>query len=94
MTAAEILKRELQDGWTAKKITATGAETKSVTTKACKLGRLLPLLGITVIPKDNTTALWDGVTNTGLDVSRTPIAVNTSLKLTFDGAGDCWVLYK
>jgi len=94
MTAAEILKREIQDGWKAKKITAAGAETKAVTTGPCKLGRVLPLLAINVVPKDDTTALWDAITSTGLDVSHTPVAVLTALNLTFSGAGDCWVLYK
>lgn len=94
MTAAEILDRELKQGWKAKKITATGAETKAVTTGPCKLARLLPLLSINVTPKDDTTALWDVVTSTGLDVTHSPVAVETSLNLTFSGAGDCWVLYK
>jgi hypothetical protein len=91
----EILRRELTQGWTAKLITAPGgALTQAVTTVPCKMARLLPVGGVTVIPKDDTTALWSGVTNVGLDVTHSPINVASKLNLTFDQAGTCWVIYK
>lgn len=96
----EIQELELIKGWTAEKITATGAETKTVKSSAGKVARVLvDTSDITVILKDNTTAKWipmdkSGVNSSDNDFSSSPIQCNTSIKLTFSGAGDAWIIYK
>ncbi len=84
-----------QAGWTPVKVTATSNVTMTAYAAPCRFGWLRVLGAINVIPKDNTTAVWDAVTAAlDLDISRTPIKIATSLKMTFSAAGSCWVLYK
>ena len=94
MTDDEVLNR-VYDGWKAVKVTSGGAETVAVTTGQCKLGKVLTLGAINVIPKDDTVALWDAiVAAVPLDIGSTPIAVRKSLNLTFSALGSAWVFYQ
>ena len=79
--------------WKAEKITATGAETKTVHTGSCLLAQMYVTSAVNVTPKDNATAVWGIVNNATKDFSNCPIRIRTSLKLTFAGAADCWVIY-
>jgi hypothetical protein len=92
----ELLEQELVQGWTAAKITAAGAETKTVKATAGKVARILVVTGaITVTPVNGSTAAWDALTNAAeLNLTGTPMTFSTSIKLTFSGAGDAWILYK
>lgn len=92
----EILENELITGWTAAKITAAGAETKTVKATAGKVARILVVTGvITVTPVDGSTAAWSALTNAAeLNLTGTPMKFSTSIKLTFSDAGDAWILYK
>jgi len=92
----EILENELTNGWTAAKITAVGAETKTVKSTAGKVARIKIVDGgITVTPVDGTIPAWDGLTSVvELDLGGTPMTFATNIKLTFDGAGSAWILYK
>jgi len=85
-----------RNGWKAEKITAGAAETKTVHAGRCLLGRLAVATAvITVTPKDDATELAEAQTNAAvLNIGLTPIRIETSLKLTFSGAGDAWVIYK
>lgn len=92
----ELLEQEMAAGWTAEKITAAGAETKTVKATAGKVARILVVTGaITVTPVNGSTAAWDALTNAAeLNLTGTPMTFSTSIKLTFSGAGDAWILYK
>jgi len=92
----ELLEQELVQGWTAAKITAAGAETKTVKATAGKVARILVVTGaIAVTPVNGSTAAWDALTNAAeLNLTGTPMTFSTSIKLTFSGAGDAWILYK
>ena len=83
-------------GWTAVKVTATGEQTKTVKATGGKVARIKVLDGgITVTPVNGSTAAWDALTNAAeLDLTGTPMAFSTSIKLTFSGAGNAWILYK
>ena len=92
----QLLEQEIAAGWTAAKITAAGAETKTVKATAGKVARILVATAvITVTPVDGSTAVWSALTNTAeLNLTGTPMTFSTSIKLTFSGAGDAWILYK
>ena len=92
----EILEQEVVSGWTASKITATEAQTKTVKATAGKVARIkVSSAEITVTPVDGSTAAWDALTNAAeLDLTGTPMKFSTSIKLTFSAAGDAWILYK
>lgn len=92
----QILEKELVDGWTAKLITATGTETKTVKATAGKVARIRVVDGaITVTPTDGTNAAWGALTNAAeLDLGGTPMQFTTSIKLAFSAAGSAWILYK
>lgn len=81
-------------GWISELITASGAETKTVLADAGMVALIKVNGAYDVTLKDDTTAKWAAVNNTSLDVSACPIACNTSIKLTFGGAGSAWVVYK
>ncbi len=91
----EIMEAEFA-GWTADKVSAASAMTVTVYTGRCTLAWLRVLTGaITVIPKDNATALFDEVTSAAdLNLSFCPLKVGTSIKLTFSGAGTVWVIHR
>lgn len=93
---AQILEQNVAAGWTAAKITAAGAETKTVKATAGKVARIKVLDAvITVTPVNGSTAAWDALTNAAeLDLTGTPMSFNTSIKLTFSAAGNAWILYK
>lgn len=93
---AQILEQETVSGWTALKVTASGAETKTVKATAGKVARIKVLDGaISVTPVSGSTAMWDALTNAAeLDLTGTPMSFPTSIKLTFSGAGSAWILYK
>lgn len=92
----ELLEQEVAIGWTAAKITAAGAETKTVKATAGKVARILVATSvITVTPVDGATAAWSALTDAAeLNLTGTPMKFSTSIKLTFSGAGDAWILYK
>jgi len=92
----EIMEKEIVIGWTATKITATGVETKTVKATPGKIARIKVVTGaITIIPKNGTTAIWDAIDNTAeFNQVGSPIQCNTSINLTFSGAGDAWIIYK
>jgi len=92
----QLLEQEVATGWTAAKITAAGAETKTVKATAGKVARIKVLDGgITVTPVNGSTAAWDALTNAAeLDLTGTPMSFPTSIKLTFSAAGSAWILYK
>lgn len=93
---AQILEQNVAAGWTAAKITAAGAETKTVKATAGKVARILVATAvITVTPIDGATAAWDALTSAAeLNLTGTPMTFITSIKLTFSAAGDAWILYK
>ena len=93
---AQILEQNVAAGWTAAKITAAGVETKTVKATAGKVARILVVTGaITVTPVNGSAAAWDALTNAAeLNLAGTPMTFGTSIKLTFSGAGDAWILYK
>ena len=93
---AQILEQNVSAGWTAAKITAAAAETKTVKATAGKVARILVVTGaISVTPTNGSTAAWDALTNAAeLDLSGTPMTFSTSIKLAFSGAGSAWILYK
>ena len=84
------------NGWTATKVSAASNTTQTVYTGRCTFAWLRVLTAIiTVTPKDNTTAIFDAITSAAeLDLSHTPLKVETSLKLTFSAGGTAWVVYK
>jgi len=92
---AQILESEIL-GWTAAKITAAGAETKTVKATGGKVARIIVVTGvITVTPVDGSTAAWSALTSASeLNLTGTPMKFSTSIKLTFSDAGDAWILYK
>jgi hypothetical protein len=95
----EILENELITGWTAELITATGAETVTVKATAGKVARIKVVDAvITVTPINGSNAMWAALTNAAeLDLTGltgTPMAFDTSIKLTFSAAGTAWILYK
>lgn len=73
-----------------------GIRTKAVTASRCRMGILKVLTGsITVTPKNDTEAVWDGVASTAdLEIQPCPIEIGSALKLTFSADGSAWVLYK
>lgn len=92
----EIFENELSAGWTVAKITATGAETKTVKATPGKVARIyVETNGITVTPMNGLVAAWDVLTDAAeLDLSGTPVAYTTSIKLAFSAAGSAWIIYK
>jgi len=93
---AQILETEIVSGYVAAKITAAGAEVKTVKATPGKVARIKVITGaINVTPTDGVTAVWDALTNAAeLDLGGTPMKFSTSIKLAFDGAGTAWILYK
>jgi hypothetical protein len=94
LKTTEILLQNVEQGWTSELITAAGAETKTVKTSAGKVAYLKVNGAYDVTMKDNDTAKWAAVNNTHVDLSGCPIAFGTSIKLTFGGAGNAWIIYK
>lgn len=96
--ATEILENYIATGWTAVNVAVSAGGEQTATVKATpgQLALLHVVTGaITVTPKNNTLAIWDAVASTAdLNLTRTPIQFGTSLKLTFSGDGNAWVLYK
>lgn len=90
----EIMEENIAGGWTSEKITATGAETKTVKSTAGKVAMLNVVDAEDVTLKDNDTAVWEVVNNATVDWSNCPIQCDTSIKLTFGGAADAWIVYK
>jgi hypothetical protein len=92
----EIMEQQFDQGWTALKVTAAGAETKTVKATAGKVARIKVLdADIAVTPVNGSTAAWDAITNAAeLDLTGTPMSFPTSIKLTFSKAGNAWILYK
>ena len=90
----EILENNIQQGWTAELITASGAGTETVKATAGKVAMLKVNGAYDVTLKDNATAKWAVVNNTTQDWSNCPIQCDTSIKLTFSGAGSAWIVYK
>jgi len=86
----------LTDGWHVEKVTADDAETIEIFGDSCLLGGIfVETPDITVTPKDGTDALWVAMTSLlGLHNFYHPIAVATSLQLTFSAAGSAWVIWK
>ncbi|KNY26330.1 hypothetical protein [Pseudobacteroides cellulosolvens] len=89
----EILEN-INKGWTSVLITATAAETKTVKTSAGKVAKILVNGNYNVTLNDDTTAKWAAINNTSVDFSNCPIKCDTSIKLTFSGAGSAWIVYK
>jgi len=90
----EILQDNMQEGWTSELITASGAGTEIVKTTAGKVAYIKVNGVYDVTLKDDATAKWAVLSNTSQDFSFCPIACNTSIKLTFGGAGNAWIIYK
>ncbi len=90
----QILEDQYGTGWKSEKITATGAETKTVKATAGKVAMLFVTSAQNVTLKDATTEMWGAVNNTTFDWSGCPIQCNTSIKLTFGAAADAWIIYK
>ena len=84
----------MEQGWTSVLITAAGAETKAVKASAGKVAYLKVNGAYDVTLKDGTTAKWAVVNNTSIDLSGCPIQCDTSINLTFGGAGNAWIIYK
>lgn len=91
----QLMEEEAQ-GWTAAKITAAGAETKTVKATPGRVARILVVDGgINVTPMDGAAAAWDALTNAAeLNLTGTPMRFTDSIELAFDGAGSAWILYK
>jgi hypothetical protein len=81
-------------GWMSELITADGAETKAVKATAGKVALLKVNGAYDVTIKDGATAKWAAVNNASLDVSACPIQCDTSINLTFGGAGSAWIIYR
>jgi len=90
----EILENNLDKGWNSVLVTASGTTIETVKSIAGKVARILVNGAYDVTLKDNTTAKWAVINNTGIDFSNSPIQCNTSIKLTFGGAGSAWIVYK
>lgn len=90
----EILEDNVQEGWTSEKITATGSETKTVKSSPGKVAMIYVADAEDVTLKDDDTAKWEAINNTSQDFSNCPIQCDTSIKLTFGGAADAWIIYK
>ncbi len=90
----QILEGQYGTGWKSGKITAAGAETKTVKATAGKVAMLFVTSAQNVTLKDDTTEMWGAVNNTTVDWSGCPIQCNTSIKLTFGAAADAWIIYK
>ena len=90
----EILENNMDKGWTSELITAAGATTETVKLSAGKVAYIKVNGAYDVTLKDDVTAKWSAVNNTSLDIGSSPIAFNTSIKLTFGAAGSAWVIYK
>ena len=90
----EILESNIEKGWVSELITAAGATTETVKATAGKVAYIKVNGVYDVTLKDNATAKWAVVNNASLDIGSSPIACNTSIKLTFGGAGSAWIIYK
>jgi hypothetical protein len=90
----EILENNMEDGWISELITASGAGTETVKATKGKVAYIKVNGVYDVTLKDDTTAKWATLSNTSQDFSFCPIACNTSIKLTFGGAGNAWIIYK
>ena len=90
----ELLEGVYGSGWKSEKITAAGAETKTVKATAGKVAMLYVTSAQDVTLKDNTVEKWGAVNNTTVDWSACPIQCSTSIKLTFGAAADAWIVYK
>jgi len=90
----EILKDNIENGWNSVLITAAGAGDETVKGSAGKVGYIKVNGAYDVTLKDDTTAKWAVINNASQDFSATPIACDTSIVLTFGGAGNAWVIYK
>ena len=93
-TRTQILKDNMGKGWTSELITASGAGTETVKASAGKVAYIKVNGVYDVTLKDDTTAKWAVVNNASIDLSGCPIACDTSIKLTFGGAGNAWIIYK
>ena len=96
MRQTQILEEELVQGYTAKLITAAGAEVKAVKATPGKVVRIRVVTnGINVIPKNGDDAAWGALTDAAeLDLGGTPMQFDTSISLDFSAAGSAWILYK
>lgn len=86
----------LSDGWHVAKVTADDAETIEIYEGTCLLGGIfVETPDISVTPKDDTDEVWAGMTSLlGLHNFFHPIAITTSLQLSFSAAGSAWVIWK
>lgn len=94
LKTTEILKENMEKGWTSVLITASGAGTETVKATAGKVGYIKVNGTYDVTLKDDTTAKWAVLSNTAQSFASIPIACDTSIKLTFGGAGNAWIIYK
>ncbi len=92
--ATELLELEYGKGWKTDLITASGAETKTVKAAPGKVACVKANGAYDVTLKDDATAKFAVVNNALLDLSGCPIQCDTSIKLTFGGAGSAWIIYK
>ena len=95
---AQLLKDEIEQGWTAELITNAGGAAQTITVKATpgKVSRIIVNTGaINVTPYDGIVAKWAVLTSAAeLNLSSTPIQFVTSIRLLFSNNGNAWILYK
>ena len=89
-----ILESNMETGWTSELITASGAGTETVKATQGKVAYIKVNGVYDVTLKDDTTAKWAVLSNAEQDFSFCPINCGTSIKLTFGGAGNAWIIYK
>ncbi len=77
-------------GWTWAKITATGAEDKTVKATPGLVAQLDVEGAITVYLKDGASQAW----KTGAVAFSAPLKCLTSIVLNFSAAGNAWILYR
>ena len=95
---AQLLKDEIEQGWTAELITNAAGAAQTITVKATpgKMSRLIVNTAvITVTPYDGLVANWAAISDAAeLNLSATPIQFVTDIRLLFSNNGNAWILYK
>ena len=93
---AQVLTREMEQGWTAELVTAAGAEVVEVKDTPGKVARVVVNTGaINVTLQDDGDAMWAPLTSAAeLNLIGTPMQFNDNIELAFSGAGNAWILYK
>ena len=93
----EILEQESR-GWTAAMITNSTGGADEIVVKATpgKVARIKVITGaINVTPVDGVANAWTPITNAEeLNLTGTPMAFNTDIRLQFSDDGSAWILYK